>query len=61
MSKRIPISERLNAEFRGEFFNVLNLVNFASPSGASTSSNFGVITATDGNPRVIQFGLKVVF
>ncbi|MDQ2944435.1 MAG: hypothetical protein M3Y27_00555 [Acidobacteriota bacterium] len=61
VSKRIPISERLNAEFRSEFFNVLNLVNFASPSGASTSSNFGVITATEGNPRVIQFGLKVVF
>ena len=31
------------------------------PSGAISSSGFGVIKATEGNPRVVQFGLKIVF
>jgi hypothetical protein len=61
VNKHVPITERFNAELRGEFFNVLNMVNFASPTGSIASSGFGGIKATDGNPRVIQFALKLVF
>ena len=61
VSKRIPVTDRVAAEFRSEFFNVLNMVNFASPSAAISSSGFGVIKATEGNPRVIQFALKLLF
>ena len=61
VTKRFALTERVGMEFRGEFFNVLNLVNFASPSGAISSSGFGVIKSTTGNPRVIQFGLKLIF
>ncbi len=61
VNKRVLITERLNVEIRGEFFNALNMVNFASPSGSIASSNFGRIIATDGNPRVIQFAMKLVF
>jgi hypothetical protein len=61
VNKAIPIAERLRAEFRGEFFNLFNMVNFSSPAGSITSSGFGVIKATDGNPRVIQFALKLLF
>ena len=61
VNKHIPVTERLMAEFRAEFFNALNVTNFASPSGAISSAGFGVIKATEGNPRVIQFGLKIVF
>jgi hypothetical protein len=61
VNKHLPITERLNAELRGEFFNALNMVNFASPTGSIASSGFGGIKATDGNPRVIQFAMKLVF
>jgi hypothetical protein len=39
------ITERLNAEFRAEFFNILNHTNFAQPS------NLGAIISA-GPPRV---------
>jgi outer membrane receptor protein involved in Fe transport len=61
VNKHVLITERLNAEIRGEFFNVMNMVNFASPTGSIASSGFGGIKATDGNPRVIQFAMKLVF
>jgi len=61
LTKYIPISDRLRAQFRGELFNAFNLVNFANPSGAITSSGFGVIKSTTGSPRVMQFALKLMF
>ena len=59
--KQIPIAERLHLEFRAEMFNILNMVNFANPSGAITSSGFGVIKSTTGSPRILQFALKMSF
>ena len=58
--KRIPITERQNIEFRAEFFNVFNNVNFSNPSAVNlnfNSSNFGVIDNIRGNPRIVQFAL----
>ena len=42
-------------------FNALNMVNFANPSGASTSTNFSKISSTTGNPRIVQLALKLLF
>ncbi len=61
VSKLFQINERFGAEFRTEFFNVFNMVNFSNPNSSITSSSFGVITATEGNPRIIQFALKLRF
>ena len=61
VNKRIPIRERLTLEWRSEFFNVLNFVNFANPGGSITASSNGVIRSTTGNPRVIQMALKLQF
>jgi hypothetical protein len=67
--KNIASRERLHAQFRAEFFNVLNHTNFASPlsntnlfsaKGAPISSA-GVITATTTTSRQIQFGLKLIW
>ena len=64
--KRIPIRERLNLQFRAEFFNILNHTNFSSPNPivftsatGGPSPTAGLITATSTTSRQIQFGLKL--
>jgi hypothetical protein len=62
--KNFRISTDMNVQFRAEFFNVFNQVNFDIPNRNRSGGNFGVITRTDpsfGDPRIIQFGLKFVF
>ena len=64
--KRIPVSEKLNLQFRAEAFNVFNHANFASPnqivfSGTAISPSAGVISETNGTSRQIQFALKLLF
>jgi hypothetical protein len=63
------ISETFNAQFRAEFFNVLNRANFASPTDHSTVfdqsgnpiSSAGLITSTQTTSRQIQFALKLIW
>jgi Carboxypeptidase regulatory-like domain len=66
--KNTKVSERVNAQFRAEFFNILNHSNFATPNpivfsalNTATSSTAGVITATATSSRQIQFGVKLNF
>jgi hypothetical protein len=57
----IPITERVNAQFRAEFFNLPNDRNFAGPgANISVPSSVGRIFGA-GDPRQIQSGLKVLF
>jgi hypothetical protein len=61
--KRFAITERVNLQFRSEFFNIFNQVNFANPN-TSFGGGFGTSTAVHGfagDPRIIQFGLKLTF
>jgi hypothetical protein len=75
--KTFPVKERINLQFRTEFFNVLNHPNFNAPnfggngvvsvsgSGDFTNkTNFGRIGSTRDapyDPRQIQFALKLLF
>jgi hypothetical protein len=66
--KNTRVSERVNLQFRAEFFNILNHANFATPnpvvfSSATTtpSPTAGVISSTASTSRQIQFGLKLLF
>jgi hypothetical protein len=59
--KLFPITEAQKVEFRAEFFNLFNNVNFANPVNIVTSGNFGQIATTTTGPRVIQFALKYTF
>ncbi len=63
--------ERLNVEFRGELYNIFNHVNFATP-GTGITGTQATATVTPGltsggaftstlDPRIAQFGLKVLF
>lgn len=51
----------INMQFRAEFFNLFNIVNFGLPSNVLTGSGFGLINRTAGTSRQIQFSLKLMF
>jgi hypothetical protein len=53
--------ELLNVQFRAEFFNTFNLVNFGLPSNIIKGSGFGEISRTAASSRQIQFSLKLIF
>jgi Carboxypeptidase regulatory-like domain/TonB-dependent Receptor Plug Domain len=59
--KNTSISERVNMQFRAEFFNFFNHANFNVPGLILNTPTFGVINSTVNSGRVIQFGLKVLF
>jgi hypothetical protein len=74
--KAIQLNERWSAQFRAEFFNILNHPNFNAPnfggngvvaisnSGNYLNSNFGEIGSTRDSPydpRQIQFAMKLYF
>ncbi len=58
--KRTYFGEVRNVEFRAEIFNLTNTPPLANPNGVVGNPAFGSITSA-GDPRVIQFGLKVNF
>ncbi len=51
--------ELANLQFRAEFFNIFNEVNFGLPSNIVRGSGFGFISKTAGPSRQIQFSLKL--
>jgi hypothetical protein len=53
--------EAVTLQFRAEFFNVFNLVNFGLPSNIVRGSGFGFINRTAGTSRQIQFSLKLIY
>jgi len=56
------IPERLNAQFRGDGFNVLNHPVFSTPSTTDVNSGtFGNITAVAVAARVLQVSLRLEF
>jgi hypothetical protein len=70
--KDTKIRERLDIQFRAEFFNIFNHPDFGEPtstnfvSGATVGTgkinpSAGIITTTTNNSRQIQFGLKAIF
>ena len=73
ISKDWKFKERFGAQFRAEFFNLLNRADYAVPGRTDPEgSQFGQSSATpdtaannsvlgSGGPRAIQFGLKLSF
>ena len=60
--KFFPVTEASRVEFRAEFFNIFNFVNFAQPNNNMfVPGTAGRITATVASPRIVQFALKYNF
>ena len=59
--KKTPLTERINLQFRAEFFNLFNRVQFAAPGLTQGNPSFGVISSQTNSPRLIQFALRTSF
>jgi len=58
--KNFALAEKKNLQFRTEFFNAFNLVNFGTPNATFSSQDFGVILSARAS-RSIQLSLKLSF
>jgi hypothetical protein len=61
LMKRTKLTERLNTEFRAEFYNVWNHPQFNPPVNNTADSTFGQIQNSSVPPRIMQFALKFLF
>lgn len=59
--KRTTITERLKLDFRTEFINLFNRVQFADPNTSFGNPSFGLVTSVLNQPRLVQFGLRLGF
>jgi carboxypeptidase family protein len=59
--RRASGAERIDLQFRGEFFNLFNIVNMGLPANILTGSGFGEISKTAGTSRQIQLSLKLIY
>ena len=68
--RHIKINERIDAELRGEAFQLTNTPQFSNPQSSLTSSTFGYVTGTlgggsgvngVGGGRAFQLGVKLTF
>jgi hypothetical protein len=61
LDKDFPVTESQRAEFRAEFFNLLNHPLFSQPNASITSKSYGTITSTGLANREIQLAVKYYF
>lgn len=61
LMRDFPLRESLKLQFRWEVFNLFNAVLFGQPNGNVTSGAAGQITTLSGDPRVMQFALRLSF
>jgi hypothetical protein len=54
-------AERVDLQFRSEFFNLFNIVDMGLPANILNGSGFGEISKTAGTSRQIQFSLKLIY
>jgi len=53
--------ERVDLQFRGEFFNLFNIVNMGLPANIIEGTGFGMVSKTAGTSRQVQFSLKLIY
>jgi hypothetical protein len=58
--KNTALERGISLQFRAEFYNAFNNVNFNMPDSGLTDSAFGQLTSAQ-SPRILQFSLKTLF
>jgi hypothetical protein len=59
--KNTKMSERVGLQFRAEFFNLFNRVQFNFPGQAVGNPQFGIVGSQANNPRLVQFALRMIY
>ncbi len=59
--KKIPIHDRISAEFRAEAFNLFNHPTFGPPDTTFGDGTTGIINSQVNLPRQIQIALKILW
>jgi hypothetical protein len=60
IAKKTPLTESKSLEFRTDFANLFNHVQYLNPDNQGGSGTFGQLIS-DRGPRLIQFGLKLYY
>lgn len=58
--KNTAVTERTTVQLRAEAFNLLNRANYDQPDNYYGSPSFGAVLSA-GQPRRLQFGLRILF
>ena len=61
VQRRIDITGRVNATLRWDVFNLFDRANLGLPERNIASANAAVISTLAGDPRVMQFSVRVAF
>jgi outer membrane receptor protein involved in Fe transport len=61
VQRRIPTTGRLGVTLRWDVFNLFNRANLGNPNADITASNAGSISTLAGDPRVMQFALRLTY
>ena len=61
LSRNLGIGQGKHVEVRVESFNIFNHVVPGDPNTTFGNANFGKVTSTGGDPRIMQFAAKFVF
>ena len=59
--KNTRLAEGVQLQFRAEAINAMNHPQFTAPNTNPATTAFGVVTGEFAWPRVVQFGMKVLF
>ncbi|MGH9673026.1 MAG: TonB-dependent receptor domain-containing protein [Bryobacteraceae bacterium] len=60
-AKNTRLREKLQLQFRAEFFNLTNTPRFNPPNIVFGNQLFGVVNGQGNGPRVVQLALKLVY
>jgi hypothetical protein len=61
LQKSTALRESVRLEFRAEFFNILNRVQFAAPVETIGAANAGAVLTQANHPRQIQLSLRLSY
>jgi hypothetical protein len=61
VTKTTTVTERVNLQFRTEFFNLFNRVQFGAPGATLGLPTFGKVSSQNNQPRLVQFALRLQF